>query len=98
MPPPMQPPEPVGPVQPAAPSRDNVQVYGILGIVLAVICCPLLGILFGYLSIQEARRYGKDDTLGKVALWIGIGITALGVLAAIISACAGFGSWMDHSY
>ncbi|HZM84001.1 MAG TPA: hypothetical protein VFC19_50425 [Candidatus Limnocylindrales bacterium] len=80
--------------------RDNTQLYGILGIVIAVICCAPLGILFGYLSMQEARKHGKDDTLGKVAFWLGIALTALAVIAAILGLCFGaFGSWnmnRDH--
>ena len=97
-PPPMLPPEPVGPVQPGAlPSRDNVQLYGVLGIVTAVLCCPLLGILFGYLSIQDAKKLGKDETIGKVALWLGIGILALSVVSGILFAClGGTGAWLSR--
>ena len=87
---------PPTPVQPTAmPSRDNVQLYGILGIITGILCCPLLGILFGYLSIQDARKLGKDETIGKVALWIGIGILALSVVSGIIFACiGGTGTWL----
>ncbi|HEX6682066.1 MAG TPA: hypothetical protein VF062_04700 [Candidatus Limnocylindrales bacterium] len=91
-PPPAQPP-PVQPYGQPAP-RDNTQLFGILGIVLAVICCGPLGILFGYLSIREAKKHGKDQTLGKVGFWLGIVLTALGLIAAILGICFGaFGSW-----
>ena len=61
---------------------------------IAVICCAPLGILFGYLSMQEAKKHGKDDTLGKVGFWLGIALTALGLIAAILGLCFGvFGSW-----
>ncbi|GIH04412.1 hypothetical protein Rhe02_24790 [Rhizocola hellebori] len=98
LPPPMQPPEPVGPVQPGAvPTRDNAQVFGWIGIITAIFCCPLLGILFGYLSMQESRKFGKDETLGKVALWLGIGILALSVVSGIIFAClGGTGAWLNR--
>jgi hypothetical protein len=73
--------------------RDNTQLYGILGIVLAVVCCPPLGILFGYLSMQEAKKYGKDQTLGKVGFWLGIAMTAVSLIASILALCLGWGSW-----
>lgn len=75
-----------------------MQLYGILGIVLAVVCCPPLGILFGYLSMRDARKLGKDDTLGKVGFWLGIAMTAIGVIGAVLAVClGGFGSmgWRD---
>lgn len=84
-------PPPSGRSEPAG--RDNTQVYGVLGIVLAVVCCGPLGILFGYLSMREARRVGKEDTLGKVGFWLGIAITALALIGGIFAACAGWGSW-----
>jgi hypothetical protein len=62
--------------------------------VIAVICCAPLGILFGYLSMQEAKKHGKDDTLGKVGFWLGIAFTALTVIGVILGLCFGvFGSW-----
>jgi ABC-type Fe3+ transport system permease subunit len=74
--------------------RDNTTLYGVLGIVIAVVCCAPLGILFGYLSMQEARKHGKDQTLGKVGFWLGIALTALAVIAAVLGLCFGvFGSW-----
>ncbi len=92
----LPPPEPGGsPAQPV--TRDNAQLYGILGIVLAVICCGPLGILFGWLSMQESKKFGKDQTLGKVAFWLGIALTAVALLATVIAACAGgLGAWNDR--
>lgn len=89
---------PITPPPPATPAgRDNTQLYGILGIVLGVVCCGPLGILFGYLSMQEAKKLAKDDTLGKVAFWLGIALTAIGVIGGIIFACAGgFGAWSTN--
>ncbi len=89
-PPAMPAPEPV--------ARDNTQLFGILGIVLAVACCPLLGILFGYLSMQEAKKFGKDQTLGKIGFWLGIAMTAVGVIGSIVAVCAGgFAGWNQHN-
>jgi len=90
------PPQP-GPVPPPG-GRDNAQLFGILSIVIAVLCCPPLGILFGYLSMQEAKKYGKDDTLGKVGFWLSIAITALWVIGGILSLCFGMGSWNRYKY
>lgn len=74
--------------------KNNTQLFGILGIVFAVVCCPLLGILFGWLSMNEARKTGSDETLGKIGFWLGIAFTAVAVVSVIIAACAGaFGSW-----
>jgi hypothetical protein len=82
----------------APPARNNTQLFGILGIVFAVVCCPLLGVLFGWLSMNEAKKTGSDDTLGKVGFWLGIAFTAIALVSVIIAACAGaFGAW-DNNY
>jgi hypothetical protein len=87
------------PAAPAAPQRNNTQLFGILGIVLAVVCCPLLGILFGWLSMNEAKKTGSDDTLGKVGFWLGIAITAIGLVTTIIAICAGgISGWNDNNW
>ena len=81
----------------AAPQKNNTQLFGILGIVFAVVCCPLLGVLFGWLSMQEAKKTGSDDTLGKIGFWIGIAFVAIWLVTGIIAACAGaFGSWNNN--
>jgi len=85
-----------GPVAPGA--RNNTQLFGILGIVFAVVCCPLLGVLFGWLSMNEAKKTGSDDTLGKVGFWLGIAMTAVGLIAAIIAVCAGAFSSNNMNY
>jgi len=85
---------------PAAPAeRDNVTLYGVIGIVTAFLCCPPLGILFGWLSISEARKFGKDEVIGKIAFWGGIVMTTLSVLGTIFSIClGGFGVWSERNY
>lgn len=69
--------------------RDNAQLYGIIGVIAAFICCPPLGILFGWMSMTEARKLGKDDTLGKVAFWAGIVVTAGWIVGGVLTACLG---------
>jgi hypothetical protein len=63
--------------QPAAVPNDKTTLWGVLGIVF--FCCPLLGIVFGVLSMMEAKKYGKQPTLAYVAfalagLWIVINL------------------------
>jgi hypothetical protein len=100
--PPSGPPPPGQPYPGAVPppnGKDNTQLYGILGIVIAVICCAPLGILFGYLSMQEAKKHGKDETLGKVGFWLGIALTVLGLIAVVLGLCFGaLGSWDVNRY
>ncbi|GHJ46044.1 hypothetical protein Cs7R123_33860 [Catellatospora sp. TT07R-123] len=74
-------------------------LFGIIGIVAAVTCCPPLGILFGWLSQKEAREHGQDQTLGKVAFWLGIAFTVLWVIGTGLSCALGaFSGSMGHRY
>ncbi|MDI1460354.1 DUF4190 domain-containing protein [Catellatospora sp. KI3] len=106
VPPPPPPPPPVHPgpspygVGPPPAGKDNTVLFGIIGIVAAVACCPPLGILFGWLSMKEARKHGQEETLGKVGFWLGIAFTVLWLLGWIL-ACAlgGLGGMMGgHRY
>lgn len=79
--PPQQPPyggQPYG--QPAPAGTDRTQLWGILGIVVGLICCGLLGIVFGVLSIVEANKWGKPKTLGIIAIACG----ALNIIGGIV--------------
>jgi uncharacterized membrane protein len=87
--PPPPPSYPTPPAGPTPPPRNNTQVFGILGIVLAVLCCPLLGVLFGWLSMNEAKKTGSDQTLGKVAFWLGIALAILGLIGSAIACATG---------
>jgi hypothetical protein len=76
---------------PAAPGNDKVTLWGVLGIVFAFCCWPL-GIVFGVLSLLEARKVGKQPTLAYVAFGIivlafilNIILAATGVLSDLIS-------------
>jgi hypothetical protein len=80
--PPQQPPyggqQPYG--QPAPTGTDRTQLWGILGIVIGLICCPLVGIVFGILSIVEANKWGKPKTLGIIAIVASIVGSIIGVV------------------
>lgn len=67
----------------SAPANDKTTLWGVLGIVLAF-CCALLGIVFGVLSLLEAKKAGKSPTLAYVAF----GISALNIVAGIV--------WSSH--
>lgn len=51
---------------PAA-ANDKTTLWGVLGIVLGFICCWPLGVVFGILSLLEAKKSGKPPTLAYVA-------------------------------
>jgi hypothetical protein len=69
----------------ATPSNDKTTLWGVLGIVIGLICCAPLGIVFGFLSVNEAKKSGKSPTLGYVA----IGLSALSLVVGIILAATG---------
>ncbi|MGH3679278.1 MAG: DUF4190 domain-containing protein [Natronosporangium sp.] len=86
--PPSPPPAPPPPA--AAPRRtDRTALWGWLGIVLGLICCGLLGVVFGVLSIQEASKHGKDKILGYVAIACGL----VNVIASAILSATGSYPW-----
>jgi hypothetical protein len=71
--PPQQPPygqQPYGQPQPAG--TDRTQLWGILGIVIGLLCCGPAGIVFGVLSINEANKWNKSKTLGIVAIVLSV--------------------------
>jgi hypothetical protein len=72
----------------AAPAgSDRTTLWGVLGIVLGLVCCFILGIVFGALSIRDAKRYGKSPTLGYVA--IALAVVNL-VVSVILSATGNY--------
>jgi hypothetical protein len=57
----------------AAPAgKDNTQLFGILGIVIGLICCGPAGIVLGILSIMQAKKFGKPQTLGIIAIVLSV--------------------------
>ena len=79
----MTPPPYYGP-PPAASGNDKVTLWDVLGIVCAICCWPL-GIVFGVLSLLEARKVGKPPTLAYVAF----GVIVLFVIINIVLAATG---------
>jgi len=63
--------------QPAG--RDNTTLFGVIGIITAI-CCGIIGLIFGILSIMQARRVGKAPVLG----WIAIVISVVNIIGGIV--------------
>lgn len=74
------------PPPPPAAGRDRTTLWGVLGIVLGLLCCGILGIIFGYLSVRDARRYGKSPVLGYLAIAFGV----INIIASVILRGAGY--------
>jgi hypothetical protein len=76
----MQPPPP-GPYPGAAPAgNDRSTLYGAIGIPVGLICCGPAGIVLGILSMQEAKKYGKQPTLGYISIAVGV----IGVIWSVL--------------
>lgn len=74
------------PYPPAAtPANDKTTLWGVLGIVFAF-CCSLLGIVFGILSMNEAKKAGKPPTLGYVAIGLSVVMIILGIILQVSGA------------
>jgi hypothetical protein len=72
------------------PARDRTELWGWLGIVIGLLCCGVLGIVFGVLSLQEAKKHGKSPLLG----WLAIAAGALNlILGGIFSVTGNFPNW-----
>ncbi|WP_433344638.1 DUF4190 domain-containing protein [Micromonospora sp. CA-111912] len=78
------------PPPPPAGGRDRTTLWGVLGIVLGLICCGVLGIVFGYLSVRDAKRYGQSPVLGYLAIAFGV-INIIGSL--ILRASGNYPFW-----
>ncbi|MFF3864727.1 DUF4190 domain-containing protein [Micromonospora sp. NPDC020750] len=78
------------PPPPPAAGRDRTTLWGVLGIVLGLICCGVLGIVFGYLSVRDAKRYGQSPVLGYLAIAFGV-INIIGSL--ILRASGNYPFW-----
>jgi hypothetical protein len=64
----------------ASAGNDRTTLWGVLGIVIGLICCGILGIVFGALSVRDAKRSGKSPVLGYVAIALGV-LNLVGSLA-----------------
>jgi hypothetical protein len=64
----------------AAPAgSDKTTLWGVLGIIFALCCWPL-GVVFGILSMLEARKVGKQPTLAYVAFGIAVVIVIVNII------------------
>jgi threonine/homoserine/homoserine lactone efflux protein len=72
------------PGQPVAASNDKTTLWGVLGIVFAL-CCPIVGIIFAVLSMMEAKKSGKPQTLA----YVGFVIAGLNIVVGIILSVSG---------
>lgn len=69
------PPPPQTPATPA--KQDRSAVFGILGIIVGFVCCPLIGVILGILAIRDAKAAGKSTALGIAAIIVSV-IAAVG--------------------
>ncbi|HEY8472543.1 MAG TPA: hypothetical protein VIL37_07895 [Natronosporangium sp.] len=47
-------------------------LWGWLGVIIGLICCGVLGVIFGVLSLLDANKYGNTKVLGIVAIAAGL--------------------------
>ncbi|MGS2613435.1 DUF4190 domain-containing protein [Micromonospora sp. LZ34] len=78
------------PPPPPAGGRDRTTLWGILGIITGLLCCGILGVIFGWLSIRDAKRYGQSPVLGYLAITFGV-INIIG--SAILRATGNYPLW-----
>ena len=57
------------PVQPVG--KDNTKLFGWIGII-GGLCCGLVGLIFGILSIMQAKKWGNSPVLGWIAIVIAV--------------------------
>jgi hypothetical protein len=64
------------PGAPVAAGNDRTTLFGVLGLIIGLICCGPAGIVLGILSINQAKQHGSSPTLG----WIAVVVSALGMI------------------
>jgi predicted lipid-binding transport protein (Tim44 family) len=79
------PPPPAPPPMPAAAAggTDRTTLWGWLGIIIGLLCCGVLGIIFGVLSILDANKYGNSKVLGIVAIVVSVVNMVVGAIAGV---------------
>lgn len=55
----------------AAQGRDRTILWGTLGIIIGLLCCGILGVIFGALSLRDAGRYQNTKVIGVIAIVAG---------------------------
>jgi uncharacterized membrane protein len=67
----------------AAQGKDRTVLWGVLGIIIGLICCGILGVIFGALSLRDAGRYNNSKVLGWIAIILSVlNMIGSGTLAA----------------
>ncbi len=51
--------------------KDNTNLFGWIGII-GGLCCGLIGIIFGTLSILQAKKWGNSPVLGYIAIAVAL--------------------------
>jgi hypothetical protein len=66
---------------PGAPAAgtNRATLFGVLGLIIGLICCGPAGIVLGVLSLNQAKQHGTSQTLG----WVAIVLSALGIIVNI---------------
>lgn len=56
------------PGAPAAPAgSDKTTLFGVLGIIIGLICCWPVGLVFAILSLNQSKKHGSSPTIAYVA-------------------------------
>ncbi|MGC9666703.1 hypothetical protein ACNTMW_09120 [Planosporangium sp. 12N6] len=75
----------------AAPAgNDKTTLWGVLGIIFDFCCWPL-GVVFGVLSLLEAKKAGKQPTLAYVTFGLAAVIVVVNIIAIATGALSNIG-------
>lgn len=70
---------------PPAGGNDKTTLFGVLGIIFAL-CCPIVGIIFAILSMNQAKKFGTSQALGVT----GLVIAGVNILLNVVGFSAGW--------
>lgn len=73
----------------AASGPDRTTLYGVLGLIIGLLCCGVIGIILGYLSIREANRHNSSPALG----WVAIVLSVVNIVAGGVISVTGNYPW-----
>ena len=71
------------PGAPAAAGNDKTTLFGVLGLIIGLICCSPAGIVLGILSVNQAKQHGSSPTLGYVAVVVSSIALVFGIIYGI---------------
>lgn len=74
---------PGAPGAPAPAGNDKTTLFGVLGLIIGLLCCSPAGIVLGALSINQAKKHGSSPTLGYVALIVSIVALIAGIIYGV---------------